>query len=144
MPEINNIRSIKIRDELEAKYISQSVRGKLYETTIYKIIFRALHKLFEVDVSNALRAINLNSFVSTKSHKECFKSLKGISSSKLSTLTSIRPILEVNKSDKCFRQHYEVAGGLNSAINIATMDWEYFEHLVRKNLKKIFLKMEKK
>jgi len=82
--------------------------------------------------------INLNGIVSNVSYKECFKSLKGVGSAKLSTMTAVKPILELNKTDKRFKDHYEVAHTLNDALNIAAMDWEDFEHLVREIFAKEF------
>lgn len=58
-------------------------------------------------------AINLEGIVKSGSFKECFKSLRGVGSSKLSTITPVKPILELDKSDKRFRNHYEVAQGLD-------------------------------
>jgi restriction system protein len=86
----------------------------------------------------SFEAINLQGIVSSQSYKECFKSLKGVGSSKLSTMTAVRPILELNKSDKRFRDHYDVADSLNDEMNIAAMDWEDFEHLVREIFQKEF------
>lgn len=82
--------------------------------------------------------INLEGIVNSQTYKECFKSLKGVGSSKLSTMTAVKPLLELNKSDRRFRDHYEVADSLNDEINIAAMDWEDFEHLVREIFQKEF------
>ncbi|MEZ5814812.1 MAG: restriction endonuclease [Alphaproteobacteria bacterium] len=86
----------------------------------------------------AFEAINLEGIVSSQTYKECFKSLKGVGSSKLSTMTAVKPLLELNKSDRRFRDHYEVADSLNDEVNIAAMDWEDFEHLVREIFQKEF------
>lgn len=82
--------------------------------------------------------INLEGIVSALSYKECFKSLRGVGSSKLSSMTAIKPLIELNKSDRRFRNHYEVASSLNEAVNIASMPWEDFEHLVREMFAKEF------
>lgn len=86
----------------------------------------------------AFEAINLEGIVSSQTYKECFKSLKGVGSAKLSTMTAVKPLLELNKSDRRFRDHYEVADSLNDEVNIAAMDWEDFEHLVREIFQKEF------
>jgi len=70
--------------------------------------------------------------------KECFKGLKGISGSKLYTLTPIAPILKMNKNDKRFISSYEVIKDLDYSINIAAIDWKDFEHLVREIFEKEF------
>lgn len=84
-------------------------------------------------------AINLEGIFNSQTYKECFKSLKGVGSSKLSTMTAIKPLLELDKSDRRFRDHYNVAENLNDEINIAAMDWEDFEHLVREIFQKEFI-----
>ena len=63
--------------------------------------------------------------------KACFKRLKGIGSSRLYRLTAIAPIMKMNRSDKRFITSYAVEGSLNDAVNLALIDWEDFEHLVR-------------
>jgi restriction system protein len=82
--------------------------------------------------------INLKGIANSKTYKECFKSLKGVGSSKLSTITAIKPLLIFNKSDKRFRNHYDVAADLSDTVNLASMPWEDFEHLVRELFAKEF------
>ena len=53
-------------------------------------------------------------------------------------MTAVRPILELDKSDKRFTDHYEVASKVDSRSNLAAMDWEDFEHLVREIFEKEF------
>ena len=82
--------------------------------------------------------INLQGICDQNSYKDCFKSLKGVSGAKLTALTPVRPILEFNKTDKRFADHYEVAGSLDDSVNLASMDWEDFEHLVREVFEREF------
>jgi restriction system protein len=70
--------------------------------------------------------------------KACFKSLKGVGSSKLYSLTPIAPILNINRDDKRFIASYEVANGLDESSNLAAMGWEDFEHLIREVFEKEF------
>lgn len=60
-----------------------------------------------------------------------FKSVKGISAPSLATVTPIQPILQLNREDKRFVEGYEVAGDLDSSTNLAAMDWQDFENLIR-------------
>ena len=172
IPNINNVKYIKSRDEIEEKVFSQSAYAQLYDTAMYQIVLRTIHELFEADVIDALESINFNGvvtainpatgheetscilsiqakkeefeainlagIVANQSFKECFKSLKGVGSAKLSTMTAVKPLMQMNKSDKRFKDHYEVADGLNDEINIASMGWEDFEHLVREIFAKEF------
>ena len=37
----------------------------------------------------------------------------------------------INRTDKRFINHYEVASGMDKSTNLLQMDWEDFEHLIR-------------
>ncbi|MDI6816723.1 MAG: restriction endonuclease, partial [Actinomycetota bacterium] len=70
--------------------------------------------------------------------KACFKNLKGVASSRLSSLTPVQPILQISRTDKRFVESYEVASQIDRSTNIAAMDWEDFEHLIRELFEKEF------
>ena len=70
--------------------------------------------------------------------KTCFKNLKGIGSSKLSGITAVQPIAQISKNDKRFITSHEVANQLNQGFNLAAMDWQEFEHLIREIFEKEF------
>jgi len=70
--------------------------------------------------------------------KICFKNLKGIGSSKLSGITPIQPIIQVNKNDRRFVNSHDVAQVLDEGYNLAAMGWEDFEHLIRELFEKEF------
>ena len=61
--------------------------------------------------------------------KLCFKSLKGVSASKIIDIVAITPILTFDKTDKRFIEGRNV--DINSGTNLAIMEWAEFEHLVR-------------
>lgn len=63
--------------------------------------------------------------------KTCFRSLKGVGSSKLHVITPVAPILQLNRKDSRFVSAHAVADSLDSSFNLAAMDWEEFEHLIR-------------
>ena len=137
---------------------------------LYQTCLRTLHELFDADAVNALNAIVFNGWVesvdkatgrdtkgcvlSVHSRKEefqkinlarvdpkaCFKSLKGIGSSTLHSLTPIAPVLKINRDDKRFVASHEVVGQLDERFNLAAMDWEDFEHLIRELFEKEFSK----
>jgi restriction system protein len=70
--------------------------------------------------------------------KACFKKLKGVGSSKLHSLTPVAPILNIDKDDKRFVSSYDVTCELDKGHNLAAMDWEDFEHLIREIFEKEF------
>jgi len=167
-PKINEVKYLAARKELKETYISDSQLNKMFEDAIYKITLRTIHELFETDKANALDAISFNGWinainkatgkkennciVSIQAKKEkfleidllnvvpraCFKNLKGVAGSKLSSMTPIQPILQISRDDKRFVEGYNVTGQIDNSTNLAAMDWEDFEHLIRELFEKEF------
>lgn len=63
--------------------------------------------------------------------KACFKKLKGVGSAKLHSITPVAPLMRLDTDDARFVDSYAVASTLDDGENLASMDWEDFEHLVR-------------
>ncbi len=159
LPTLNEVKFIK--NELKEYHISDAQIQKMFDATMYKITLRTIHEVFEADKANAIEFVSFNGWVNAINRangkrenncilsiqakkaefievdlehvdpKTCFKNFKGVGSSKLSGLTPIQPILQINRTDKRFVNHYEVASGMDSSTNLASMDWEDFEHLIR-------------
>lgn len=168
IPSLNIVKYVKSRDEFTEKNISYAAHSKLFDSAVYQIVLRTIHEIFEADVIGAIESINFNGIVNAinpaTGHiesncivsiqvqkqpfleinlesidpKQCFKSLKGIGSTKLSVLASVKPILELDKSDRRFTDHYEVISGIDDSCNLAAMGWEDFEHLIREIFEKEF------
>lgn len=166
LPTLNEVKFIK--NELKEYYISENQLLKIFDNTMYNITLRSIHELFEADVINAIEAISFNGWVNSLNKatgkrdnncilsiqvkkrefieiklenvdaKTCFKNFKGVGSSKLSGLTPIQPILQINRTDKRFTSHYDVADSMDNSTNLASMDWEDFEHLIREVFAKEF------
>jgi len=167
-PIAKEVKFIASRNELKESYLSESQQVKMFDDAIYKIALRLIHEIFEADKANAIDAISFNGWVKAINKatgkeenncilsiqvkkdefiaidlanvdpKVCFKSLKGVASSKLSSLTPVQPILQISKVDKRFVESYEVAKNLDDSTNLAAMDWEDFEHLIRELFEKEF------
>jgi restriction system protein len=67
----------------------------------------------------------------------CFRSLKGVAGAHLSELVPVRPLLSFNRADSRHIASREVS--TTSDTNLAAMDWQDFEHLVRELFEKEFL-----
>ena len=63
--------------------------------------------------------------------KAWFKSAKGVSAASLATVTPVAPIVVMDKEDKRFIEGYDVAESLDESVNLAAMDWQDFENLIR-------------
>lgn len=167
-PNIKEVKYIASSKKINKTFISESELNRIFESTIYKVALRTIHECFEADSACALDSVSFNGWVNSVNKatgifenkcilslhvkkeeflvinlanvdpKVCFKSLKGVASSKLSSLTPIQPIIQINKSDKRFVNSYDVADSLDNSVNLAAMDWEDFEHLIREIFEKEF------
>lgn len=168
MPTVKEVRYIQAKDEFKETHISDAQAKKLYEQAIYGVTLKTLHILFIADYTDALSCVVFNGWVNsidsasghetnscvvsiqvTKAEfakinlanvdpKACFKSLKGMSCSALHTLTPVAPLLQLDKEDPRFVNSHAVADDLNATTNLASMDWEDFEHLIRELFEKEF------
>lgn len=168
MPTLKGVKYVASRDEFEEQQISESQAARQYDEVLYQVVLRTVHELFEADAIGALEAVVINGIVTAidrttgkpvtacvlslragKSEfasinlaqvdpKACFKSLKGVGSSKLSGLSPVPPIMPLRRDDGRFISAYEVANTLDGSVNLAAMDWEDFEHLIREVFEKEF------
>jgi restriction system protein len=168
LPKLSDVKYVAARRELKESYISDIQLAKIYDMAIYNVCLRTIHEIFEADQANAIDTVVFNGWVETIDKasgkhtnncivsvqarkaefneirlgnvdpKACFKSLKGVGSSKLSGITAIKPLIQVNKADKRFVASYDVANKLDEGYNLAIMDWEDFEHLLRELFEKEF------
>ena len=67
-----------------------------------------------------------------------FDSLHGKSAGKLVEIVPIEPTLSLNKKDSRFVDAKAVLSTLGTATNLAAMDWQDFEHLIRELFEKEF------
>ena len=86
-------------------------------------------KKSELIAMNLLEINPIKSFQKFKGRSTCIDSYD---------IFPISPILNLNMSDKRFVDAKEVLDALSQDRNIATMDWEDFEHLVRELFEKLY------
>jgi restriction system protein len=143
LPTLTDVKYIAAKKELKESFLSETQLSKIYDSAIYKITLRTLHELYEADKAEALEVIIINGWVnainkatgkkvnncivtiqakkiefnkielSNVDPKICFKNLNGIGSSKLTSITAVQPIAQINKNDKRFIPSHEVANQLN-------------------------------
>lgn len=70
--------------------------------------------------------------------KEWFRKNKGISATKLTTLTPVAPIARINREDDRFVDGYEIINTMDDDTNLASLDWMDFENLIRELFEKEF------
>ena len=157
-PNIKEIKEYKTKDN-EIKYLSKAELNRLYDELIYKIIIRSIAEIFHFDDLKKVDTVCFNGRLRTRNLatgqlmdncilsvqvgqqefesidlnyvdcKACFKHFKGVSGAKLHDQSPIVPLIQLDKTDKRFVEAHAVE--TDTSTNLATMDWEEFEHLVR-------------
>jgi len=168
VPTLKEVKYTAAKDEFVEVQLQEAAFNKMYDGLLYQIALRTIHELYESDQIDAVAAVVLNGWVrsidkgtgkpvtvcvlSVQAPREefqkldlrhvdakvCFKALKGVGSSKLHGLSPIAPIIQLSKEDKRFVSSYSVVGEVDSSTNLAAMDWEDFEHLIREVFEKEF------
>lgn len=161
LPTVKDVQYIPSKDDFKESYLSEKEREAIYDSLLYQIALRTIHELFEADSADALSAVTFNGIVtalekatghhvtacvmsvmvtkeaflqvnlSSVDPKTCFKSLKGVAAAKLTGITPVAPVMVINKEDRRIVASYGVIRDVNEGTNLASMDWEDFEHLIR-------------
>jgi restriction system protein len=161
LPTLNKVDYVQSRGEFVEHHLAPTKLNEIYDSLLYQITIRTLYELFGADEGNVLRSVVFNGYVrdidpangqdreacilSVHASREafqslnlaridprsCFRSLKGVGSPKLHTVTPVAPIMKSSRFDKRFAAAYDVADALTEGFNLAAMDWEDFEQLIR-------------
>ena len=168
IPTLKEVKFIQSKNELKETHLPEAQTKALYDKVLYEISLRSLHEIFEADQGNWVEAIAFNGWVkeinpatgkqvnncimtvyvkkdvfteidlSKVDPKTCFKGLKGVAASKLNSLTPVQPILTMVTDDPRFVDSYKIMEKVEKGDNLAAMDWEDFEHLIRELFEKEF------
>ena len=166
--EISRIKEVyylKNGDERERLY-SEREFAKYYENGLYLLALKSIEAIFAQDDEDILTGVLYNGVVQDYSQttgkmerriimsvfvqkeqfeeinldhvdpKACFKALKGVSAAKLIDITPVNPVLVMDKDDHRFIDSHNVL--THSGTNLASMDWQDFEQLVRQVLEMEF------
>ncbi|PEN15136.1 restriction endonuclease [Longibacter salinarum] len=156
--EINYVKS---RDVFKSKAFSKRNFERFYEPLPYQLALRTVDAIFTLDYPNNIENVVLNGVVdqinASTGHEEtvcilslqvsreevsalnlehvdakaCFRSLKGVAASKLIDVAPVTPIAQVDTSDSRFADSRRIGENMDDGENVASMDWEDFEHLIR-------------
>ncbi len=166
IPNVKEVKYVKSRNCYENIEVPQKDLLKLFDDTCYSVTLRSIYELFSVDTLNTIDAICFNGWINSVNIatgkkqstciisiqvsrqdfidielnnvdvKACFKHFRGVGSSKLSGITAIQPIMQIRTDDKRFVAAQSVE--FDNSTNLAAMDWEDFEHLIREIFEKEF------
>lgn len=161
VPRLSGVMYVMSRDEFSEKVLSDPQVRRLYDSLVYQISLRTVYEILQSDRVGAINSVVFNGYVTSVDRrtglmttacilslqttreefmkinlahvdpKACFKALKGVGSAKLHSLTPISPIMEMRRDDERFVSGREMAETLDDSNNLAMMDWEDFEHLIR-------------
>jgi restriction system protein len=150
------------------KKLKEKEQNKLYSSVLYQICLRTIDEIFSQNKNNDVDSITFNGIITaidkaTGKHKtacvmslqlnkavfeeidlgnvdarECFKYLKGVGAAELSSITPVSPIRTIDKSDRRFVDAYGVLDNINSGTNLAAINWQDFENLIREVFEKEF------
>lgn len=170
LPTLREVKYVQSRDAFDEVHLKQAGVSKLYDSLIYQICLRTIHEIFEADVADAVNSVAFNGWVqyidratgndtracimsiqtarepflainlSNVDPKQCFKSLKGVGSSKLHGMVPIAPVVRMSREDPRFVQSVDVVDQLEEGTNLAAIDWQEFEHLIREVFENEFSK----
>lgn len=161
LPKTIQVKYISSKKELSEVYMKKKDYDEYYESVLYQICLRTINEVFQSVSLPSIQTVVFNGWITGTDKqtgnefsscllscqafryefetfnldrvdpKECFRKLKGLSAGPLAQLAPVRPILNLSREDKRFVESQEVLANLNSETNLATMDWQDFEHLVR-------------
>ena len=168
LPTVTEVKYIQASDEFTQKHVSEAQLAKLYDDLVYQTALRTIHELFEADQLNTISSVVFNGVVTALDRstgqlttncvlslqapreqfgqinlaqvdpKACFRSLRGVGSSALHSITAVPPIITLSREDARFIVPRSVTSHLSEGFNLAMMPWEDFEQLIREVFEKEF------
>lgn len=161
IPKLKSVTYVKSKAELKESFYPENYLKNKYEHTIYQIVLQTLNYVFSTIAKEYLQIVVINGRIKTidkaTGHdiepyilsisidrtafeginlsavdpKTWFKSAKGISAASLANVAPIAPLVRISKEDSRFIEGYAVADSINEGMNLAAMDWQDFENLIR-------------
>ena len=168
IPNEIEFKYIQSRDEIKSKEMNKKDFQKLYDDIISQISIRTIHEVFESVDADVLDFVVFNGHVDSidkktgkefkacivsiqaekdyfnslnlklVSPKDCIAGLKGVIASEFINLAPVKPILNLNREDKRIIEADEIIDSFDPSNNLAEMDWQKFEVLVRDLFSKEF------
>ncbi|MBO6622760.1 MAG: restriction endonuclease [Balneola sp.] len=168
LPSVKDYKFKKTTGEVTEVHLKESEKKMIYDSVINQIVVRTAHEVFESDYKNIVQQCVINgwlTYLNTSVGKEetscvitvsidkekleninleliepveTIKFFKGIVASSFSDVAPVQPIMKLDKGDRRFVESQAVLATLNSTTNLASIDWEEFEHLVRELFESMF------
>lgn len=161
-------KTVILKSGAVKRALNQSERKELIPKVHPAILLRIAHEVFRNDTDETIELLAVNGWVefddpatglNTKAYTAslmvgreqiaglnltkidplvAFSNLHGKSAGKLVEIIPIEPALTLNRKDSRFVNAREILKGLGPETNLAAMDWQDFEHLIRELFEKEF------
>ena len=161
-------KTVLLKSGSTKKPLNQTERREIVPQVHPAVLLRVAYEIFRGDDAEIVRLLVLNGWIEfddpstglrTKAYTAslmverhqivglnlkridpfaAFDSLHGKSAGKLVEIVPIEPTLSLNRKDSRFVDAKAVLSTLGTATNLAAMDWQDFEHLIRELFEKEF------
>jgi restriction system protein len=161
-------KTVILKSGAVRKSLNQTERKELIPKVHPAILLRTAYEVFRNDTDNIINLLVVNGWITfddpatginTKAYTAslmvtkdqimplkltnidpiiAFHNLHGKSAGKLVEIVPIEPLLSLNRNDSRFVNAKEILKGLGAETNLAAMDWQDFEHLIRELFEKEF------
>lgn len=168
LPREVEYKYVATKNDISIKYIKDKDFKLLYNELIAQICIRSIHEVYESVYTDVLDFVVFNGFVNAVDKKtgqeisncilsvqaeksyfstlkldkvnpqECISGMKGIIASEFINLAPVKPILNLNRNDHRIIESDEIIDSYDMSNNLADMDWQKFEILVRDLFSKEF------
>lgn len=162
------VKTVLLKSGPVKKPLNQTERKEYIPKVHPALLLRIAFELFRNDTSETIKLLVLNGWINfhdpntgidTKAYTAslmlersqveslnlrkvdpcaAFQNLNGKSAGKLIEIIPIEPTLNLKRTDSRFVDAKAVLNTLNSATNLAAMDWQDFEHLIRELFEREF------
>ncbi|WP_214803595.1 restriction endonuclease [Exiguobacterium sp. s194] len=170
MTNVKEVKYVVEGDDFLEVRVSEKYLNELYDRLLYSYLLSMIHLIFKYDERHDIESVAINGYVDSintgtgktetlcisslfvsreefldinlemVNPKVCFKQLKGIGSSKLYSLTAVAPVIKMDWNDNRIVEGKDTIHELEETTNLASMDWQDFEHLIREIFEKEFSK----
>jgi restriction system protein len=168
IPKEIEFKYVQTRNEITSKEMKKADFQKLYDEIISQIALRTIHEVYESVYVDVVDFVVFNGYVDSidkktgndfracilsiqaekeyfmglnlkqVSSKDCISGLKGVLASEFINLAPVKPILNLNREDRRIIETDEIIDAFDTSKNLADMDWQKFEVLVRDLFSKEF------
>jgi restriction system protein len=168
LPKVVEYKYVASRRETQPVEMKRKEYDAFYEDVTLKLALKTMYQVFNAVQNGSIEAVVFNGWVhgvdkatgkdftsciisirvarsefmaldlSRVDPKECIRNLKGLVAGPLALLAPVRPIMNIDRSDRRFIESREVIEGIDASSNLAEMPWDDFEHLVRELFGSIF------